>query len=235
LKGIRTISTALVCATALLASGCRADKAPDLVNGKTLFVQKCGSCHVLARANTKGVQGPDLDSAFGPSRQAGLGQGTVEGVTLDQIANVRRGSIMPPNLVNGDDALDVSAYVAEVAGMPGKDTGALAKAGQPKVSGKPIEAEGGALEIPADPTGGLAFASTAANAKAGALELAMPNEASVPHNIAVKGAGIDEKGPVVNKGGTSKVSVDLKKGKYVFYCSVPGHEDGGMKGALTIR
>ncbi len=47
----------------------------------------------------------------------------------DQIANVRKGSIMPEDLVTGKDARDVAAYVAQVAGMPGEDMGALATAG----------------------------------------------------------------------------------------------------------
>ncbi len=46
---------------------------------------------------------------------------------------------------------------------------------------------------------------------------------------------VDEEGEVVEKGGASEVSADLKPGKYTFYCSVPGHEDGGMKGDLTIK
>jgi uncharacterized cupredoxin-like copper-binding protein len=27
----------------------------------------------------------------------------------------------------------------------------------------------------------------------------------------------------------------VKPGKYTFYCSVPGHEQGGMKGTLTVK
>jgi len=30
------------------------------------------------------------------------------------------------------------------------------------------------------------------------------------------------------------VSVTLKPGKYVFYCNVPGHRQGGMQGTLTV-
>jgi mono/diheme cytochrome c family protein len=115
-------------AVAALAAGCGPEEA-NLSNGKALFVQKCGSCHALKRAGTQGVQGPNLDQAFGPARRDGLGSKTVRGVVRDQIANVRRGSIMPRKLVTGDDARDVAAYVAEVAGQPGQDRGALAQAG----------------------------------------------------------------------------------------------------------
>jgi mono/diheme cytochrome c family protein len=35
--------------------------AADLALGKSLFKSKCGSCHALAAANTRGGIGPDLD------------------------------------------------------------------------------------------------------------------------------------------------------------------------------
>ena len=115
---------------ALAASGCgsRAGTA-DVVNGKAQFVQKCGSCHILDRAGTAGKQGPNLDEAFGPSRGDGLGGGTIAGVTQDQIAYPGRGSTMPADLVEGEDARDVAAYVGRVAGRGGDDQGALATAG----------------------------------------------------------------------------------------------------------
>ena len=221
----------------MLLSACGRSEEPDLVNGKELFVGKgtCGSCHILARAGTRGNQGPSLDEAFGPARDDGLGESTIAGVVEDQIANVRKGSIMPEDLVTGDDARDVAAYVAEVAGRPGKDTGALALAGRPKVSSKPVVAEGGSAEIAADPTGALAFVANKAESQAGQLTLTMPNPSPVDHNIAIKGGGLDEKGPVVGNGGTSEVSATVKPGKYVFYCSVPGHEEGGMRGDLTVE
>ena len=142
---------------------------------------------------------------------------------------------MPEDLVTGDDARDVAAYVAEVAGRPGKDEGALALAGQPEVSDKPIVAKGGTLEIPAHPTGALRFVTTKATAEAGEVRFVMPNPSPVEHNIAVKGAGLDQKGPVVGTNGTSEFSTRLKAGKFTFYCSVPGHEPGGMKGELTVE
>lgn len=207
------------------------------MNGKELFVGKgtCGACHTLARAGTKGNRGPSLDESFGPARNDGLGESTVAGVVEQQISEVRRGSIMPEDLVTGADARDVAAYVAAVAGQPGEDPGVLALAGRPKVSDKPVVAEGGQAEIAADPTGALAFVARFAESEAGQLTLAMPNPSPVEHNIAIKGGGVDEKGPVVGKDGTSEVSAELPAGKFVFYCSVPGHEEGGMRGELTVE
>ena len=33
---------------------------------------------------------------------------------------------------------------------------------------------------------------------------------------------------------TSRFFVTLKAGTYTYYCSVPGHEDGGMHGTLIV-
>jgi mono/diheme cytochrome c family protein len=226
---------ALAATLALAAAGCGREHEPDLANGKALFTQKCASCHTLKRANAQGVQGPNLDSAFQTARADGMTSATVRGVVRKQIENVRRGSIMPRNLVTGTDAADVAAYVGFVAGQPGEDTGALAAAGKPKVSKKPVTEKGGKLQIDADPTGALAFTAVNALAKPGSIELDMGNKANVQHDISIKGNGVNKKGPTVGKGGTSKVSASLKPGKYTFYCSVPGHEAGGMKGTLTVK
>ena len=45
---------------------------------------------------------------------------------------------------------------------------------------------------------------------------------------------MDKAGETVMQGGTSTVSLDLKPGTYQFYCPVPGHSQGGMKGTLTV-
>ncbi len=237
---VRTVWPCLVCGVLLVtagATGCGRSGDDNEVKGKELFVQKCGSCHTLARAKTTGVQGPNLDAAFGPARASGLGQGTVEGVVLDQISHVRRSSTMPKNLVTGKDARDVAAYVAAVAGQRGKDEGLLATAGAPKVSSKPIVASGGTLMMPADPTGALAYKSKAAIANAGSLKVESKNASSVGHNIALKGPGGNElaKGPVIQGGAVSAFTAQVKPGKYEYFCTVPGHEAGGMKGTLTVK
>ncbi|HEX4759473.1 MAG TPA: c-type cytochrome [Thermoleophilaceae bacterium] len=229
------VALALAAAATLPLAGCGRQHDADLANGKALFVQKCASCHTLKRANASGVQGPNLDDAFSAARAAGMTAATVRGVVRHQISNARRDSIMPRNLVTGNDANDVASYVGAVAGQGGQDTGALAAAGAPKVSNKPVAEKGGKLQINADPTGALAFTAKFATAKPGAVTLVMANQASIQHDISIQGNGVNKQGPRVGKGGTSKVSASLKPGKYTFYCSVPGHEAGGMKGTLTVK
>lgn len=70
---------------------------------KAKFASTCGGCHTLADAGTKGAVGPNLDD-LKPD------EATVE----HQIAN--GGGAMPPKLLTGQDAKDVAAYVAAVAG-----------------------------------------------------------------------------------------------------------------------
>ena len=61
------------------------------------------------------------------------------------------------------------------------------------------------------------------------------NPQPIGHDIAVEGNGVNAKGPVVENGGTSKFSVNLKPGTYTFFCTVPGHREGGMVGKLTVK
>jgi plastocyanin len=232
---MRVLALPAAVAVVALVAGCGRGNKPDLVNGKTLFVQKCGSCHTLARAGTKGIQGPNLDAAFVEARQQGFEDSGIKGVVYNQISHVRKGSIMPLNLVTGQSAKDVAAYVGYAAANPGKDSGELASAGQAQVSNKAAVEQNGQLNIPANPTGALAFLYSKATANAGSVTLVMPNKSPITHDISVKGNGVTQQGPRVGQGGTSKITVSLKPGTYTFYCSVPGHEAGGMKGTLTVK
>jgi sulfur oxidation c-type cytochrome SoxX len=122
------LATLLVAAAALSLAACGRDE-PDLSNGKALFTERCGSCHILGRAGTQGTTGPDLDAAFRSALADGMDRETVEGIVHDQILNPRKNSAMPAELVTGDDARDVAAYVGFAAAEPGEDQGALAQAG----------------------------------------------------------------------------------------------------------
>ena len=87
----------------------------DLANGKTQFQAKCGGCHVLEDAATQGTVGPNLDDAAVGDRIAGLKVSSFEALVRQQIDEAD--PPMPRGLVKGDDARDVAAYVASVAGV----------------------------------------------------------------------------------------------------------------------
>jgi plastocyanin len=227
-------------------TGCEIkDDGDNLVNGKTLFVEKCSACHTLARAGAKGVVGPNLDEAWQRSEQDGLGRSTYKGVVHRQIEEPNRRPqqdpqtdkqlpLMPANLVTGEDAQDVAAYVSEAAAAGGKDTGRLAEVGQQK-SDAVAQEKGGELDIPAAESGALAYQFGSAEASPGDLTIKSVNASSIPHNISLEGPGANEEGDVVQNGGTSTVQVSVKAGEYTFYCSVPGHREGGMQGKLTVK
>jgi cbb3-type cytochrome c oxidase subunit III len=125
-------------AVALLAAGCgtggvaKGAQRPDTNNGQQLFSQSCAACHTMQAAGATGTIGPNLDNAFAADRKDGYPDSSIENVVLDQI---RLGSgpiatyttnkkftpqtTMPANLVKGQDAIDVAAYVASVAGVGG--------------------------------------------------------------------------------------------------------------------
>ena len=231
---IRAMVALLTLAAAPALSACSAgEDDPNLVAGKQQFVEKCGSCHVLGRAGTKGTTGPNLDEAFQQALADGLGRDGVQGVISEQIEHPARGSQMPANLVEGEAVTDVAAYVAEVVARRGEDAGILAEAVKKAGTGKPIAAEGGKLVIPSDPTGQLAYTSSKATAPAGSIDIESPNESATPHNIVIDEFG---KGEVVQDGGVSKISGTLKAGTtYAFYCSVEGHREAGMEGELAVK
>ena len=89
------------------------------------------------------------------------------------------------------------------------------------------------LSLSAPASGQLKFNTNKLSAKAGKVTITMTNESSVPHDISIKG-GASAQGNVVTKGGKSTITVDLKPGKYTFYCSVDGHEAAGMNGELDV-
>ena len=85
---VRTTSAlgaAIAVAAGLAACGGIVNREPNLIAGKTAFVEKCGACHTLNRAGTTGVSGPNLDAAFQQSIAAGMKRSTVEGVVHKQI------------------------------------------------------------------------------------------------------------------------------------------------------
>jgi mono/diheme cytochrome c family protein len=102
-------------AAACGGSGVARSGEADLSNGKAQFQQKCGGCHTLEDAGTSGTLGPDLDNAAVGDRIEGLKVSSFEALVRQQIDEAD--PPMPRGLVKGDDARDVAAYVASVAGV----------------------------------------------------------------------------------------------------------------------
>jgi plastocyanin len=114
------------------------------------------------------------------------------------------------------------------------NTGASSAPAAPAAT-TPASSGGGGetVTLSADPSQ-LKFDKSSLSAKAGSVTITMSNPADIPHAIAVEGNGVDKDGETVQKGGKSTITVDLKPGKYEFYCPVDGHKAAGMKGTLTV-
>lgn len=104
------------------------------------------------------------------------------------------------------------------------------------------EAEGGsagsakAIAFEADPAGGLAYTTDEVTAKAGKVTIDFSNPQPLMHDVAIE----DSSGKTIAKTdviaeGSDSTTAELEPGEYTFYCTVPGHREGGMEGTLTVK
>jgi uncharacterized cupredoxin-like copper-binding protein len=68
-------------------------------------------------------------------------------------------------------------------------------------------------------------------AKAGVVSFVITNKGALPHDFKIAG----KKTPLISKGKTRTLTVTLKKGKYPYMCTVPGHAAAGMKGTFVVK
>ena len=105
---------AVAAATGCGTQGIQVSENDPTYEGAQIFAERCSGCHTLTPAGTQGsanrserVQGPDLDQR--PETMA------------DVIYAIRNGgfsgAIMPQNIVVGDDAQKVAAFVSRYAGQ----------------------------------------------------------------------------------------------------------------------
>ena len=120
----------LAASLAACGTGGKVSASANVQNGKALFQQKCAGCHALAAVGSAGGIGPNLDDSFAQARADGYKESAIANIVHDQIRfpgqyptaqnnpNYLTAN-MPPNLVKGQDADDVAAFVAANAGLQG--------------------------------------------------------------------------------------------------------------------
>jgi plastocyanin len=91
------------------------------------------------------------------------------------------------------------------------------------------------LQLQTAPKGVRRFDVRVLKATSQRVQLVLHNASKTPHNIAIKGNGVDVKGRVTKTDRIpSTVTATLKPGTYTFYSSVDGDEGAGMKGKLIV-
>ena len=128
------------------------------------------------------------------------------------------------------------------------ETGTTGKQASPTPAGAtPEEQPSGAAPPPAPSGGGgaktvdvsekeFSIALAGGNSlDAGSYSFAVANQGKIQHDLAIEGNGVKEtKTPLIDAGKSANLSVELKPGKYTFFCTVPGHEQSGMKVSVTV-
>jgi uncharacterized cupredoxin-like copper-binding protein len=126
----------------------------------------------------------------------------------------------------------VSMAVVTSGGSSAKATAApVTQTGREAASGSGTAS----LKEEADPAGQLAYTTRNLSAKAGTVTISFANASPLMHNMTIaQGTTVLGATPTF-QGGTKTLTLNLKPGAYVFYCSVPGHRQAGMEGKLTVQ
>lgn len=198
-----------------------------------------------------GVRGKD---SFPPSRRAmgvGLAAFTLLVVTTVAyaVANAseekehRDAEIAEDEALASEEVESGDAAAANPGGSPGGETptesGAAPGGEQAPSEQASPQVEGGTaqtLDVTSPPDGSLVFEPDALRAAAGAVKIAYANPSPVSHNVAIE----DEAGQLLAESSTvanedTEASAELVPGEYVFFCTIPGHREGGMEGVLTVE
>jgi plastocyanin len=123
-------------------------------------------------------------------------------------------------------------------GVPPYRTGVVTNGYTPQATpvGAAPQASNGTLALAANPTGQLAYSTKTLVSTSSKVSIHFTNMSPLMHNVTIANAAGKVLGATPTfQGGTKTLSLNLPPGTYTFYCSVPGHEQAGMKGTLTVR
>jgi plastocyanin len=80
----------------------------------------------------------------------------------------------------------------------------------------------------------LAYSTKTLSAKAGIVTIAFANTSPLEHNLTISKGTIELGATPTFIGGARTLTLNLQRGSYTFYCTVPGHRQAGMEGTLTV-
>jgi plastocyanin len=127
------------------------------------------------------------------------------------------------------DDPDVSSRVATAVVVAAAVVFLGATAAAATGSGNPTQASQHDIDLTAR---GVQFSNTLLRAPAGQVSVYITNDDLFWHTCTVKQLGVSTPVPVK---GHRRVTFTATRGKYEFYCAIPGHAAAGMKGTLNVR
>ena len=92
--------------------------------------------------------------------------------------------------------------------------------------------EDGVLRVVADDT--MDFDADAYRATAGEIAIEYVLSGFQEHTLVVEGYE-DELALSVENGGSDSGTITLEAGRYIMYCDIPGHREGGMEARLLVQ
>ena len=127
------------------------------------------------------------------------------------------------------------ATAVVTSGSPPKTAQSAASSATPAPPSSPASSGGASsVAVAADPSGLLSYNTKQLSAKAGSVTITFTNAAALEHNVTIAEASrVLGATPTFIKGSRT-LTLTLKPGTYTFYCSVPGHRQGGMEGTLSV-
>jgi plastocyanin len=104
-------------------------------------------------------------------------------------------------------------------------------------AGDEASGSGEAIALAAAPDGQLKYDKDSLEGKAGNISIKFTNDSTTPHNVTVEDSSDKELGASedITQSEDTLDLADVKAGSYVYYCSIAGHEEAGMKGTLEVK
>jgi plastocyanin len=162
---------------------------------------------------------------------SGAGPLVVMGLAVLFAAGVMTAAVATAQRPSKEDVEPLKTVPEQAAEPSSNAPAAPGTASAPAPAGPP----GKTVKLAADPSGQLKYDTDKLTAKAGAVTINFTNAAPTPHDVTVrKGSKQLGKTPEINSS-KARVTIKLAKGEYEYFCSVPGHEQAGMKGTLTVQ
>jgi plastocyanin len=155
------------------------------------------------------------------------GQGAVIGISVLLAAAALGTAIGTASTEKPENKKVVEAGAVKPAAVAPKAAATGGAAAPPAAASAP-------LALAADPSGALKYDKKSLSAKAGKVTIAFTNASPIGHDVTIAKGPTKIGGTKVITNAKASVTVALKPGPYVFYCSVPGHRQAGMQGTLTV-